>query len=402
MRLIERRKSFVCLAAVGLCFGPMAAFSGAFGVVPYVEIAGEYDTNVFREEDDDSVAGTTQSSAQDDTLTRGTLGAAAEWPIARQRLIVGGQVSEVRYDRFDQLDHSEHEARAALEFKAGSAIAGRLSYLRERRLDDFDNIDSGQPNFVTVNNPQVEVVVDVTPSWRVRTQAGHLRLDQSLDSQENFELRENRVTLEVQHLGNPGSILGAGVEVIDGEYPGRDSTSALSPEFTQQTAFFSADWRYSGVSTFRGRLGYTRRDNSGGGDRDFNGVTGELAYVREISGKTTAVLQVFRQIYSVDNVDANFLREVGGQVQLRWAYSPNLGANVIYRHAEQDYESLPGFSDSRKDIRDELTAELVFQPFRVMSFIFNLTAESRDSNQPGESFEDLRGGLALRLSLDTD
>ena len=156
------------------------------------------------------------------------------------------------------------------------------------------------------------------------------------------------------------------------------------------------------MSTFRGRLGYTRRDNSGAGDRDFNGVTGELAYVREISGKTTAVLQVFRQIYSVDNVDANFLREVGGQVQLRWAYSPNLGANVIYRHAEQDYESLPGFSDSRKDIRDELTAELVFQPFQVMSFIFNLTAESRDSNQPSESFESLRGGLALRLSLDTD
>lgn len=390
------------LALLGIVL-PVWAYAGAFGVVPYVEIGAQRDNNLFRVEDGGNNQAVNQSGPQSDTITRTAVGAAAEWPIARQKLLVGGEYRQLRYSEFDQLDTSENEVRAELEFSVGPAVTGALRYRRERRQDDFDNLDGTQTNFVTETNPNIEVLVSITPSWRVLTKAGHLRLDQTLPSQQAFNFREDGVSVEVQHLGVPGSILGVGVEYQEGEFPDRAAGGTLSQDFTQTTGFVTADWRYSGLSTFRGRLGYTQRDNSGGGgDRDFEGITGQFAYLRELTGKTNLQLEIFRQIFSVDDIDANFVEETGTQALLRWTYSTNLGAQVRYRYANQDYQTLAGATDNRVDKLSELAAELIFQPFRVLSFIFDLTFQDRDSNDPGESFDAIRGGMALRLSLDTD
>lgn len=401
MRLINPQIRVACVVLF-VALAPTLVVAGALGIAPFVEIGTSHDSNLFRLDDDTDTRSRTGGVARSDTITRGSIGAAVAWPISRQRVVVGGQVSEVRYNRFSQLDHSEHQARAALEFEVGPAVTGTVSYRRERRLDDFGNRDTTRSDFIQESHPQIETFIDVAPSWRVHTRAGQLRLDHSLESQDAFDREENSLLLEVQRLGLPGSVFGTGVEYTDGKYPGRNADELLSREFTQATAFASSNWRYSGLSTFTGRLGYTERDNSGGGNRDFSGITGNLGYVRTISGKTQASVEIFRQIFSVDEVDANFARDTGVLAQLLWKYSEKLGLTARLRHFNREFQGLPGFSDTREDEIDELTAELLYQPSPLLALVFDVAGENRDSSEPDESYDALRVGLALRLTLDTD
>lgn len=401
MRSIERLGCRITSAVLCLLSG--GVYAGALGLAPYVEAGLGYESNVFRVEDQAEAQAILGTSQRNDTKRYGALGLAAELPYSRQRLTLAGEVSEVRYDRFEQLDHSENQLRGALEFEIGNFFNGTASYQRTRILGDFGNLDVAEPNFVTESEPRLEIFFEATPNWRLRNVLSRRQRDNSLSSQRSFNIEENLASLEVQRLGRPGSLLGIGAEVIDGSFPQREPGGLFANDFIQTTGFASAKWRYSGVSDFNGRLGYTNRDNSGGGSRDFSGVTGRFGYNYAASGKSRLYFALSRQIYSVENVDANFIRETAATGRWTWNYSPKLEANLELRHAQQDFESPAGTTtQDRSDTLDVATAGLTYSPFRVMALILNLGGERRDSNETGQSYEAFIAGLALRLTFDND
>lgn len=396
-----KRLTLAAFVAGWMPAGPVLA--GALDVTPYAGYGIAADSNVFRLTDKDQARRVTGGTQRSDVIQHQKLGVLAEWPMSRQRLKVAGQVTHFDYNRFDRLDHSENDIGAALEFEAGPVIHGTVSYQRSRELDDFSNRDSIRPDFIRRQQPEIEGYLDVTPDWRVHTSAGYLRLDHSLDSQRRFDRRESQGLLALQYQGVANSLFGLGAEYIDGDYPGRDSNDLLSPSFRQTTVFTDLDWDYSDVSTIRAQLGYTRRDNAGGGNRDFDGPTGRLQYIRTLTGKTTLSAAISRQIYSVDNVDANSLRQTEARLNLRWTYSPKLSLVAGLGRRKQDYQALPGAGgNTRRDRLDELSAELIYQPYRFLALLFNATGEHRESNRADESYDALVGGVALRIALDGD
>ncbi|GAB3679155.1 hypothetical protein [Salinisphaera aquimarina] len=384
------RRISLCCALLPAIACTTPAFAGALRLSPFVEYGTEYNSNQFSEP---------ESNRRSDSVQRATIGTLASWPVSRQRLVVSAQATRYRYSRFDMLDHSEYSGRGAWEFQLGPLVFGSLSYRQARYLQEFDNRDDRQPDFIREQEPQVDAYVAVSPDWRVHTTAGYLRLDHGLDSQRRFDRRETSATLAAEYTGKPGSVIGAGAEVIDGEYPGRESDDLFSRTFVQKTPFLRLDWKYSGVSRVQGRIGYTERDNSGGSDRDFTGTTGRIAYVRTLSAKTRVTVEFSREIFSVDDVDANFVRDTGGQISLAWNYSPKLELAASAAHREQDYQTLTRAA-SRLDKVNRFQGELTYRPTRNLAVVFNGGIVDRNSAIPGESYDQWVGGIALRVTLD--
>ena len=367
-------------------------FAGPLDVRPYVEYGAAHNDNLLAVPD---------SQARSDTVHETALGTLVEWPVANQRVIASGRVSRLRYQRFDELDHDEYEARARWEFRFGRVVYGSAGYRRQRYLDDFDNRQQAVTDFIDVSEPSLETYVQVHPDWRIRTLVSHLKLDHSLASQTRFNREETLASAELQYQGVESSLFGIGGEVIDGRFPGRSGDDPLAESFTQNSLFATFDWKYSGISRLRGRLGYTGRDSTGGSDRDFDGVTGRLAYIRTLSAKTTLTGEAFRAIYSVDDVDANFVRDTGVLLSLNWEYSPKLAIIASAGRREQNYQALAADA-SRRDTIDELTAELVYQPTREFSVAFTTAAAQRDSNLALANYDALSAGVTFRWAFNPE
>ncbi|MES1925304.1 outer membrane beta-barrel protein [Salinisphaera sp. T31B1] len=374
--------------AAGLLAASQTTLAGALEVRPYVEYGTTYNNNLLT---------VPNARARSETIRKASIGTLVDWPVSRQRLIASGQVSRFRYRRYDQLDHSEYEGRATWEFQFGHAVYGALGYRRERYLDDFDNRQRAITDFIDVSEPTLETYVQVHPDYRIRTLVSHLRLDHSLAEQSRFDREQTQARVELQYQGVPDSVFGFGGETIDGRFPGRVSTDPLSPTFTQNSVFATFDWEYSGISRIQGQLGYTERDAGTRDDRDFGGMTGRLAYIRTLSAKTHVTLELSRFIYSVDDVDANFVRDTGGRLVLDWDYSPKLALNASLGRREQVYQTL-GADLARSDTVDELAAEMIYRPLRQFSVTATAAYTQRDSNVASENYDAVSGGLSFRWS----
>lgn len=231
------------LVAGGLIASP--ALAAPANIVPYFELGTRYDDNVFRVSGDDEAIATTGTDDTSDLISRAVAGVAAAWPISRQRFVVTGEASEVRYQDFDQLDHSESRLGAAWELQLGSAISGTADIVRTKVLDDFADRASTERDFITEVSPQLELFVEISPRWRLRSLLGYLDVEHSLESQSRFNREEGTGLIELQYAGAPGSTWGLGVELIDGEYPNRPAATRCrgslirkpcSPAWTTPTA----------------------------------------------------------------------------------------------------------------------------------------------------------------------
>lgn len=374
---------------------PACAFAGLvhageLRLSPYVQYGATHNANLFSEP---------AQTARADNIERAAVGAFASWPISRQRATLAIEASRYRYQRFDALDHDEYDGRGAWTFEVGPLVYGVLSYDQRRYLQAFDNRDTREPDFIVEKQPEVDAYIAVTPDWQIHTRAGLLELDHSLDSERGFDREETSALAEVLYTGKPGSTVGAGAEIVDGRYPGREADGPLARDFVQRTPFLRLDWKYSGMSRFEARTGYTQRENGGGSDRDFTGATGRLAYIHTISPMTNITFEVSRQIFSVDDVDANYVQDTGGQIALDWDYGPNVTLSVIAARRKQDYQTLAQ-SASRIDTINRLESELTWRATPRVSLIFNASIIDRQSDFVGESYTQKLGGLAVRFTLD--
>lgn len=381
-----------------------ACWAGPADITPYAEYGVSADDNLFRLDDRDTAGAGNRRHGRSDTIRRAALGVLVDWPVSRQTVHVAASASDYDYQRFDQLDHGENQVDTALDYQLGHTVGGTARYENARRLEDFSNRDSTDPDFVRRQRIEIDNRVEITPDWRLRTRVGHLRLDHSLNSEQRFDRREDDVLVAIEYAGSADSVAGLGVEHVDGKFPGRTEDDLFARSFDQNEVFASFNWDYSGQSSLDARLGYTRRDNSGGGDRDFSEPTGRLQYRRALTGKTTLSAQLWRDIYSVDDIDANYLRETALQLGLEWDYSPKLGGNLSFAHRRQKYAALAGDDNApRRDRVNEAGAELVYRPVRMLAFTLGTRYEWRDASETGETGEDydaLIGSATVRLSLD--
>ena len=259
----------------------------------------------------------------------------ASYLLSQQQFYATVLGTEYRYDRFTELDHSEYNFDAGWDWKVGRLWDGVLDVNRIRSMVSFYNLIGTSLVIQTEQRETGRAGLQFTPDWRTELTGYTRTVDQPQTGAPDLRLTESSGTGAIKYTGTAGVTAGLTAGYLRGSF--RDTGTFVAPSYRQTTGGLTATDEVTGLSTFRGEVGYSRR-TSDNGFNDVSGITGELDYKRALTGKTTVELDLSRQINAYITNNASEIDSVA-TLTATWQATYKIGVVLGYSFT---YRQLPG------------------------------------------------------------
>lgn len=350
-RLAAAAKAVTPAAAVLLAItqAPLARAADSFS--PFATVAFEHNSNVFMRPSSAPPFAASGITALGDTIEEYGGGLSAELDFGPDKLKLDGKATRDEYDQFSFLDHTEYNFGAHLDWQLGPMVDGTASYVQSRYLTPFTETLSTQLLLETEQTATATVRITVNPLWRIDLTPGLHRLDTPVPGFPGFALRETTGAAELDYLGFGRLTTGLEYEYDQGRYEGIVGAT----KYDQGDVDLTASYKVSGLSSFSASAGYTRRDSElnvagsvpapvgttyggfAGTTGTTSGATGSLSYHRQLTGKTSTDLSIFRSVESY-TAGANPEVATGGSVAVNWKADPKFTFNLSYSLARDEIQ----------------------------------------------------------------
>ncbi|MDP2004503.1 MAG: hypothetical protein Q8K45_02400 [Rubrivivax sp.] len=228
-----------------------------------------------------------------DTVSSTSLLGGFDQRLGRQRAYANLSVRNNRYSRNPIFDNTGYSAVTGLDWQTVNRLSGSLSASANRNLQRFD---TGEIGFQRVRNLERISTVNATASLGLVTQytleatAGRRQVRNSLQdpSVQAREFTQDNASLGLRWRPSSGAILGIGLLAAQGRYPKfrlLADGSYDADRFKRQDVELRGTLQPSGASVFEARLssGRTRYDLNE--QRNFDGLTGSVAWRWQPTGK---------------------------------------------------------------------------------------------------------------------
>lgn len=377
------------LLAAALSLVASAAAALNLQLKPSVHVEVQRDDNVFRAPDA-PVAGTAPRVA--DTLNLLGAGAALTLRESLQELEVRGEVERIDYAKLDVLDYTRYQVGAEARLVYASLLKLKLDAGRERRQESFDYRDDTGQGLITVDQASAELRGAITPRWTGIAKAERYQTQASRLASQDYDLTEDAGELGIEYRRNGYSTAGLALRLAQGNYPRRVVTpgDGREKDYDQQSLLARIGYTPSGLSDLSAQLGYTQRRHDDAAVPDFSGVTGRASYTRRFSGLSQIRLEAYRDLYYVEDVNANYVENLGLRTTFDYAWSAKLAFAVAGERYESRYEGSPGFNvggAARKDQVLNLRLGAQYQPFYRFSILPEYRYERRGSNVADSAYD---------------
>lgn len=368
--------------------GGVHATRAATFVSPFALVGIEDNSNIFMRPSGEPPFAASGITALGDTIKDYEAGFDSEFDFGPDRLTLNGDGTRDDYNRFSFLDHTDYDFGGDLDWRLGPVVDGMASYRQSRYMAPFTDTLSTQLLLDTDRIAKAKVQVRVSPLWRIDVTPGLHQIDTPLPGFPGFRLSETTGTAELDYLGFGRLTAGLEYEYDHGRYAGIVGAT----KYDQRDMGLTARYKVNGLSTLNASAGYTRRDTEPnpidsvpsppGGRTVFAGyagtigtissVTGSLSYERQLTGKTSASLSLFRRVDSY-TAGANPEIGTGGSVGVRWKADPKFTVDLHYSLAREQVQgglvvvNVVNRSDrtqaARVDVRYEAFSWLVVRPY---------------------------------------
>lgn len=332
-------------AAVLLALGGAPPSRADDSISPYATIGIEHNSNVFERPSYEAPLLASGITGLGDTIEDYEAGLDTEFDWGPDRLTLSGEGTRDEYDAFSFLDHTEYRFGANLDWTLGPVVDGIASFRQYRYMAPFTETLSTQLLLDTERTGSVTVRVHVSPLWRVELIPALYQLDSPLPGFPDFALQETSGTAELDYLGFGRLTAGLQYEYDQGRYTGIVGAT----KYDQHDVDLTASYKVSGLSTFSASAGYAVRDTEpnpadavpspagsgivfagyAGTVGTTSGAMGSLSYQRQLTGKTSASLSLFRRVGSYA-AGANPEITTGGSVGAKWEADPKFTVDVSY------------------------------------------------------------------------
>jgi exopolysaccharide biosynthesis operon protein EpsL len=342
------------------------------------------DSNVFRTSDNVDqrlVAGTDQRS---DWSYATSLGFNLDWPVSLQRFQLGYTWSDVRYDRFKDLDHHAHLARANWLWAVRKELAGDVGYGEQENLASFTNIQSREPDLVKTRQGWFNGAYLVTPSWRLHTTllAGDARHSDPFRRINDLEAASAEVGLSYVTPQENRFGVAAREERGRGLTPQFLGGVDFNNDYRQTGLGVQARWVITGHSRFDGRADYIRREYDQFQERNYSGPTMRGTYTWTPTGKTTIATSLYRDIAPLEDVQSSFVLVTGVTVRPQWDVTDKISVRGDLEYAKWDFHGAPGLGNSFEHRVKTAGLGLVYKPTTKILLQGTYTHEVRTSTLP--------------------
>jgi hypothetical protein len=270
-----------------------------------------------------------------DTVSTTSVVAGLDQPIGRQRLYGRLTAGTSRYSDRSDLNHNAYSLLAGVDWETAGRLSGTLAFDAAESLADFNPV--GLPGVLTNNTTNTQGLrgsVRVGVVTRLTAEAGgatrRTRFDNAAYQIRNVDIDEVYGLVRYRPAG--ALVLGLGLRATRGNYPNfrNPASGVYVPEgFKRDNIDLTAEWPISGASRVDARLsvGKDRYDTLTA--RDYSGVTGEVTWKWQPTGRT-ALTTVFTRRTG----DETAVSTVPGQVP--YATAANQVSNTLGVAA--DYE----------------------------------------------------------------
>jgi hypothetical protein len=400
---------YLCLAA--LLASPLPAFAElaltAAAITQY-----EYNSNVFDLPKPlppgfALPVGTAASNYGDSFVAYGgKLDASYLW--SQQQFFATIQGNDFHYDRFTGLDHSEYTLDGGWDWKVGRLWDGVLDVTRIRSMVSFLNLIGTSLVVQTEQRETGRASLQVTPDWRTEFTGMTRKVDQPQPDAPNLSLSESSGEALIKYVGTAGLTSGLMATYLKGAFSGIPSASAsnvaapavVAPSYTQSSAGLTATDDVTGLSTFRGQIGYTRR-SSDSGVNNVSALTGELDYKRTLTGKTSAALDLSRLVNVYLTNTATEIDNVAA-LTVDWQATYKIDVVLVYNF---NYRELAGqgnvpLGSERVDRLNLIGLSATYEPVPwviLKPYVHYQEGASRNYIGPGGNFNSSVVGLQFTL-----
>jgi exopolysaccharide biosynthesis operon protein EpsL len=368
----------LCIPARVQALGNDTVFLRAFGNVTY-------DSNVFRISDEFPTAAATDSSRKDDWIYGLGAGLRLDIPVSQQRFKLDASATQYKYSEFDQLDYTGYAVRGEWDWKAGERWSGQVNLGARQERQAYSNaLFFSFPSLVERYDARASARYALTTRWELDGGLSKYasRYDNELLQFDDFD--SDSYFLGAAYRSPAGNSTGARLRYERGDWANRPSAppANLDNQYRQYTLEAVVDWAISGKSRLAGELGYTWRDRDDAIQRDFDGPSGRLTYIWEVTGKSTLQGAVYRTLGAIDDFNATYTQTDG--IDLAYAYdvSAKVVANATASYRILDYEgtSFDPSQPQREDKLRSLTLGASYELTRTITLSAGARYEKRTSN----------------------
>ena len=336
----RRRLGWRSLWVAALLASPVSALAQLALTTAAADTQYEYNSNVFALQKGSVTPFGGTNFGDSDLSYGGELDASYLW--SQQQFYATVLGNEYHYDRFQELNHSDNTLIAGWDWKVGRIWDGILDVEHIRSMVSFWNVIGTSLVVQTEQREMGRASVQATPDWRVEFTGLTHKIDQPQAGAPNLSVTESSGQVGIKYTGTAGVTAGVDGNYLRGSFS--DTGTNFEPGYSQTSGGLTATDEVTGLSTFRGQIGYTRRSSDTGGN-SISAVTGDLDYKRNLTGKTKVEIDLSRQINiyiasSTSEIDS--IATLSANWQATYKINVLLGYTFTYRQLPDEGNALVG------------------------------------------------------------
>ena len=376
-----------------------------------------YEDNLFRVEEGTDLG----PASKHDLVHTYTAGIKLDKLYSMQRFQVDATFSENKYQENEFLDWKGFNYRAAWLWKITPRVSGTLLATRNENLNNFGDFRRIDPNTGSTRNlssiqtnERREFTADVLlwGGWHLVGGVSEIESRNSQSFNEVGDFTQDSAELGGRYVFRSGTEITLVRRESKGDFNRPiEALRQLDTGYDQSETEAKLDWRVTGKSHLTAKLGYIDREHENFRSRDYDGLTGLLAWRWMPTGKLLVNTAISRNLYSFQESNA-----VGGgfffangydysyyvadtlTISPIWGITDKTSLRFRYDLSERDFRGdVDPNGPTRRDIIQSMTLSAEWQAMRTLLISAVARREDRKSDREGFDYEADSIGVSAEL-----
>jgi exopolysaccharide biosynthesis operon protein EpsL len=348
-----------------------------------------FEDNLFRLPDSANTFQSLGKSRRSDRILTTNVGIKIDKPYSLQRFQVDLNVIDNNYDTYSYLDYTAFNYRAAWLWQLTPNIKGTLSADQQQVLNsfsefrDFDNELNRRRSIQTNENRIFDVDATVGGGWHLLGGISELRSRNSVTFDATGDFIQTGANVGLKYVTPSENSITLLQRAYNGDYQGRraDALTQLDSGFKQRETEALLQWRLTGKSLIDAKIGYVDREHDNFSSRDYDGMTGRLAYNWQPTGKLGVITSLSRNIYSFQQAVNSYYVADTFAITPIWQLTPKTSLKMRYDFSRRDYRgTVISIPEHRKDNVQSFMLSADWQAMRTLTVTGVLRHEKRNSS----------------------
>jgi hypothetical protein len=331
-------------------------------------------------------------------------------PVSKQQLVGEAAGRDVRFGRFDELDHQAWRLATAWLWEVGSRIEGRAGYSAESVLASLANLASGTqsatPNQLRIQRFDAEAAMDVGSRWRLRGMAERIRHHNSSPLFRTSDMTRHGVEAHLTYLASSGSRFGFFGTYAEADLPNPQTIVLLRIDNSHRQHRLGGliEWVPTAKSRFVIRGGQVARDYLQFPQRDYMSWMGSVTYDWRPTERVSVVAVAQRDLSDFEQVNLGYVLTRGLAVRPTFHVGPRTRVSMNLETAVRSYRgdlalgTLANPGSFRERIHT-LGVDMDFTLTQALGVRLFGRHEARDASSAAPQYQALVAGAELRATF---